>query len=77
VPAVGVASRKCRPSATRYSILERFLSPPELVAARRALATLESVLGSPANGWAAQRDLPADSTSAAAWLDFAQRAESV
>ena len=63
------------PSATRDSIRERFLATPLLVAARRALATLESVWGSPANGWAALRDLPADSTSAAAWLDFAQRAE--
>lgn len=64
------------PTATRDSIRERFLATPLLVAARRALATLESVWGSPANGWAALRDLPADSTSAAAWLDFAQRAES-
>jgi predicted Zn-dependent protease len=63
------------PSATRDSIRERFLAAPVLVAARRALATLESVWGSPANGWAALRDLPADSLSAAAWLDFAQRAE--
>jgi tetratricopeptide (TPR) repeat protein len=63
------------PTATRDSIRERFLATPVLVAARRALATLESVWGSPANGWAALRDLPADSTSAAAWLDFAQRAE--
>src|SRR6185503_5290627 len=31
--------------------------------------------GSPANGWLALRDLPPDSASAAAWLDFAQRAE--
>lgn len=64
------------PTATRDSIRERFLAAPLLVAARRALATLESVWGSPANGWAALRDLPADSVSAAAWLDFAQRAES-
>ena len=63
------------PTSTRDTIRDRFLAPPLLVAARRALATLESVWGSPANGWAALRDLPADSTSAAAWLDFAQRAE--
>jgi tetratricopeptide (TPR) repeat protein len=32
-------------------------------------------VGTPANGWLALRDLPVDSVSAAAWLDFAQRAE--
>src|SRR5688500_15478342 len=47
------------PTATRDTIRERFLAPPLMVASRRALATLESVWGSPANGWAALRDLPA------------------
>jgi tetratricopeptide (TPR) repeat protein len=52
-----------------------FFAPPLVVSARRALATLEGAWGSPANGWLALRDLPLDSASAAAWLDFAQRAE--
>lgn len=63
------------PSSSRDSIRARFFAPPLLVAARRTLGTLESAWGSPANGWLALRDLPADSASAAAWLDFAQRAE--
>ncbi|MEX2154858.1 MAG: hypothetical protein WD825_16060 [Gemmatimonadaceae bacterium] len=63
------------PLATRDAIRGQFFAPPVLVPARRALATLEAAWGSPANGWLALRDLPPDSASAAAWLDFAQRAE--
>lgn len=62
-------------STVRDAIRAQFLAPPVLVSARRALATLEGAWGSPANGWLALRDLPPDSASAAAWLDFAQRAE--
>ena len=63
------------PMPARDSIRARFFAPPVLVAARRALATLEAAWGTPANGWLALRDLPPDSAAAAAWLDFAQRAE--
>ena len=63
------------PTTIRDAIRNQFFAPPVLVAARRALATLEAAWGSPANGWLALRDLPPDSASAAAWLDFAQRAE--
>lgn len=63
------------PLPARDSIRARFFAPPVLVAARRALATLEAAWGTPANGWLALRDLPPDSAAAAAWLDFAQRAE--
>jgi tetratricopeptide (TPR) repeat protein len=63
------------PMPARDSIRSRFFAPPILVAARRALATLEAAWGTPANGWLALRDLPPDSAAAAAWLDFAQRAE--
>lgn len=63
------------PSAARDSIRARFFAPPVLVAARRALATLEAQWGTPGNGWMALRDLPPDSAAASAWLDFAQRAE--
>ena len=63
------------PTAVRDAVRAQFFVPPVLVAARRALATLEAAWGSPANGWLALRDLPPDSASAAAWLDFAQRAE--
>lgn len=63
------------PVTVRDAIRTQFFAPPVLVPARRALATLEAAWGSPANGWLALRDLPPDSASAAAWLDFAQRAE--
>jgi len=63
------------PLANRDAIRSQFFAPPVLVPARRALATLEAAWGTPANGWLALRDLPPDSASAAAWLDFAQRAE--
>jgi tetratricopeptide (TPR) repeat protein len=63
------------PNEKRDAIRAQFFAPPILVSARRALATLEAAWGSPANGWLALRDLPPDSVSAAAWLDFAQRAE--
>lgn len=63
------------PAAARDAIRGRFFASPVLVAARRALATLEAAWGSPANGWLALRDLAPDSAAAAAWLDFAQRAE--
>jgi hypothetical protein len=63
------------PVANRDAIRAQFFAAPVLVAARRALASLEASWGSPANGWLALRDLPPDSAAAAAWLDFAQRAE--
>jgi tetratricopeptide (TPR) repeat protein len=63
------------PLAQRDGIRAQFLAPPLSVNSRRALATLEAAWGSPANGWLALRDLPPDSASASAWLDFAQRAE--
>ncbi len=63
------------PATIRDAVRAQFFAPPLLVAARRTVATLETTWGSPANGWLALRDLPPDSGSASAWLDFAQRAE--
>jgi tetratricopeptide (TPR) repeat protein len=63
------------PNDVRDALRAQFFAPPLLVAARRALATLESAWGSPANGWLALRELPPDSASASAWMDFAARAE--
>lgn len=63
------------PTPVRDAIRNQLFAPPVLVAARRALASLEASWGSPANGWLALRDLSPDSAAAAAWLDFAQRAE--
>jgi len=63
------------PSSARDQIRDIFLSLPIDVAARRALADLEGSWGSLADGWNALKGLPPDSVSAAAWSDFAQRAE--
>jgi tetratricopeptide (TPR) repeat protein len=63
------------PAARRDSVRRIFLAPPINAAARLALAGLEASWGSPREGWLALRDLPVDSASAAAWLEFAERAE--
>ncbi len=63
------------PEPLRDVIRAQFFALPLMVSARRTIATLEAAWGSPANGWLALRDLPPDSASAQAWLDFAQRAE--
>lgn len=62
-------------SAVRDSIREVFLAPPLGVPARLAMARLEMNWGSGSGGWRALRDLPPDSASVNAWLDFAERAE--
>ena len=63
------------PLAKRTAVRQVLLAPPVDVGARRALAGLEMGWGSPLDGWNALKDLPADSLSAAAWTDFATRAE--
>jgi tetratricopeptide (TPR) repeat protein len=63
------------PAARRDSVRRIFLAPPVNVAARLALAGLAAAWGSPREGWLALRDLPVDSVSAAAWLEFGERAE--
>ena len=63
------------PSSARDQIREIFLALPIDIAARRALADLEGSWGSLADGWNALKGLPPDSVTAAAWADFAQRAE--
>ena len=62
------------PSSVRDQIRDIFLALPIDVAARRALADLEGTWGSLADGWNALKGLPPDSTAAAAWSDFAERA---
>lgn len=64
------------PSSVRDQIRDIFLALPIEVSARRALADLEGSWGSLADGWSALKGLPVDSASAAAWSDFAERAES-
>lgn len=63
------------PPSTRPTIEQVFLAPPIEVGPRRALAELQATWGSPADGWAALRDLPPDSSAADAWAEFATRAE--
>jgi tetratricopeptide (TPR) repeat protein len=63
------------PVGTRGAVRQVLLGSPVDVTARRALAGLEMGWGSPTDGWTALKDLPADSLSAAAWSDFATRAE--
>ena len=63
------------PVGTRGAVRQVLLGAPVDVAARRALAGLEMTWGSPMDGWIALKDLPADSLAAAAWTDFATRAE--
>jgi tetratricopeptide (TPR) repeat protein len=63
------------PAARRDSVRRIFLAPPVHAAARLALAGLEASWGSPREGWLALRDLPVDSASAAAWVEFGERAE--
>lgn len=64
------------PTITRDSLRDIFLAAPAAVASRLALARLEMNWGAASNGWSALRDLPPDSASVDAWLDFAERAES-
>ena len=63
------------PLAKRTAVRQVLLAPPIDVGARRALAGLEIGWGSPLDGWNALKDLAADSVTAAAWSDFASRAE--
>ena len=63
------------PVGTRNAVRQVLVGAPVDVGARRALAGLEMTWGSPIDGWNALKDLPADSLSAAAWTDFATRAE--
>jgi tetratricopeptide (TPR) repeat protein len=63
------------PAARRDSVRRIFLAAPINPAARLALAGLEAAWGSPREGWLALRDLPVDSLSAAAWVEFGERAE--
>lgn len=63
------------PTASRDAVREIFLAPPVAVATRLALARIEMNWGSAANGWRSLRDLPPDSVSVDAWIEFAERAE--
>lgn len=63
------------PAARRAPVRAAFMKPPVDAAARLALAGLETRWGSAGEGWNALRDLPVDSASAAAWVEFGEAAE--
>ena len=62
------------PDSARAAIRRALAAPPVAPGARRALATLSLLWGDPAGGWAAIRDLPPTDSSAAAWVEFGDRA---
>jgi tetratricopeptide (TPR) repeat protein len=64
------------PASSREQVREIFLALPVEVSSRRALADLEMTWGSPGDAWNALSGLTPDSSAAAAWSEFAQRAES-
>ncbi|MDE3054789.1 MAG: hypothetical protein KGJ70_12940, partial [Gemmatimonadota bacterium] len=64
------------PDSLRPAMARTFAAPPAALGPRRALAQLQLSWGAPAEAWAALRDLPPDSASVDAWLDFAQQAAS-
>lgn len=63
------------PEVQRAAVRAALATPPAFVPARQALAALEAQWGSYAEGWNALRDLPVDSASAAAWVEFGEQAE--
>lgn len=63
------------PAQKRQGVRTTLLAAPADVGARRALADLDLNWGAPADAWDALKGLTADSATAAAWTDFAQRAE--
>jgi len=62
------------PETVREALQAVFLSLPVDLGARRALAELDMNWGAPGDAWAALRDLPPDSGSVSAWLDFGREA---
>lgn len=62
------------PVTVREALQAVFLALPVDLGARRALAALEMNWGAPGDAWAALRDLPPDSGSVGAWLDFGREA---
>ena len=65
------------PEASRGSVRAALLAPPAEPKARQVLASLELGWGQPREAWTALRDLPPGDSVAAAWLEFAERAEAV
>ena len=65
------------PAAARPGIVKVLQASPVTASARRVLASLQLMWGSPRDGWESLRVLAPDSASVVAWTDFATKAEEV
>jgi tetratricopeptide (TPR) repeat protein len=65
------------PVAARPLIVKTLQASPVTVSARRVLASLQLMWGTPRDGWESLRVLPPDSAAVVAWGDFATKAEEV
>ncbi|MDQ2767857.1 MAG: hypothetical protein M3Y30_11955 [Gemmatimonadota bacterium] len=65
------------PAASRPSIVKALQASPVTVSARRVLASLQLMWGTPRDGWESLRVLQPDSAAVVAWGDFATKAEAV
>jgi tetratricopeptide (TPR) repeat protein len=63
------------PAASRPGIVKALQASPVTVSARRVLATLQLMWGTPRDGWESLRVLPPDSAAVVAWGEFATKAE--
>ncbi len=63
------------PAASRPAVLQILMGVPVTVPARRVAASLALHWNAPREAWDALRALPPDDSVAAAWTDFAERAE--
>ena len=65
------------PVTARLGIVRALQASPVTVSARRVLASLQIMWGTPRDGWESLRVLPPDSAAVVAWSDFATKAEGV
>jgi tetratricopeptide (TPR) repeat protein len=65
------------PAPARVGIVRTLQASPVTVSARRILASLQLMWGTPRDGWESLRVLPPDSAAVVAWGEFATKAEEV
>ena len=65
------------PEPSRAAVRTALLTPPAEPMPRQVLASLELGWGHPREAWTALRDLTPGDSVAAAWLEFAERAEAI
>lgn len=66
---------RAAPVDARYGIGAAFLGPPVSAGGRRAMAQLDLAWGAPRDAWAALAPLPPSDSTAQAWLEFADAAQ--